>query len=96
MHPRGGIQRPPPRTDPVQRRAHLALLWTVRDLRWSIVRGRPITLPNLLRLLSRRLHQLDVPGPAEPQYERLRQFYITQQPFRRRPVWSRSGRLIEC
>lgn len=37
------------------RAVRLALLRTLRDLRRSVIAGRPMTLPNCLRLCRRRL-----------------------------------------
>ncbi len=64
-----------------ERARRLAMLQTVRDLRRSVARGRPMTLPNLLRLLQRRLNQLAPGQPMDPWIEHLRQLYRTHQPF---------------
>ncbi|MGA2501685.1 MAG: hypothetical protein ABSH20_28430 [Tepidisphaeraceae bacterium] len=59
-----------------------ALLWTLRTLRRSVVNGRPISLPNLLRFYRRRgseVMPMLIGGP--PDSEWLREFYLTEQPF---------------
>ncbi len=58
------------------RTGRLAMLLAVRELRRSIARGRPMTLPNLLRLARR--HSL----ADTPHLSRLRQLYLDHQPFR--------------
>jgi len=63
------------------RRAAWALLRTVRDLRLSVAAGRPMTLPNCLRLCRRRL---TVGGDAVV-VELLSSIYRRHQPFRRGP-----------
>jgi hypothetical protein len=62
--------------------ARLALLGTVRDLRMSVAAGRPMSLPNCLRLCKRRL----AGGRADPAaLELLASIYRKHQPFRRGP-----------
>lgn len=64
------------------RKARLALLLSWRILRQSVAMGRPITLPNLLRLHARL-------SPAYQATDRivdrdlLRAAYLRWQPFRR-------------
>lgn len=64
------------------RRVRLALLRTVRDLRISIARRRPVTLPNLLRLLRRRLHDVDPSQSPDAAVILLNRLYRHHQPFR--------------
>ena len=76
------MNRPKPR--PVlgrERRTRLALVRTVRDLRQSVDRRRPIALPNLLRLLRRRLSDVDPAPLADAAVQRLANFYKRHQPF---------------
>jgi hypothetical protein len=62
--------------------ARLALLTTVRDLRTSVTAGRPMTLPNCLRLCRRRL----AGGNSDSAVlELLASIYRKHQPFRRGP-----------
>jgi hypothetical protein len=69
-----------------------ALLRTVHDLRISVARRRPITLPNLLRLYRRRITALTLPAPASlaaptpSGLDRLRRLYRRHQPFATRRV----------
>jgi hypothetical protein len=57
-----------------------ALAWayarTLRDLRLSIARGRPISLPNLTRLYARRAGEL-----YDARLGGLRELYVRHQPF---------------
>ena len=62
-----------------QRARQWALFRTLRDLRLSVARGRPITLPNLLRLYSRRTGALAV---ASVDRYVLRDTYLLHQPFK--------------
>ena len=59
-----------------------ALLCSIRILRQSVLNGRPISLPNLLRFYRRRgseMMPMLIVGP--PDSEWLREFYLTEQPF---------------
>jgi hypothetical protein len=64
---------------------------TLRDLRLSIAAGRPLSLPNVLRLFQRRLSSLLAPvdlelaGPTRQTLRSLQQLYLEHQPFRHRP-----------
>jgi hypothetical protein len=76
------------------RRRRYLLLRTWRDLRLSAARGRPITLPNLLRLHRRRLWREGVDpealapdDPASPRH--VRSLYLRCQPIH-------SGQLALC
>jgi hypothetical protein len=61
------------------RAVRLALLQTLRDLRRSVAAGRPMTLPNCLRLCQRRLA-----GRRDSAVlELLTAIYRQDQPFRR-------------
>lgn len=64
-----------------ERRMRLALLRTLRDLRQSVERRRPIALPNLLRLLRRRLGEVDPAPLADAAVQRLADLYKRHQPF---------------
>lgn len=67
--------------DDPRRRQRWCLLKAWRALRLSVVRGRPMTLPNLLRL-----HQRICNGSAPPKdLRRLRSLYLQSQPFHRIP-----------
>jgi hypothetical protein len=70
-----------------------ALLSTMRDLRHSVLRRRPITLPNLLRIYRRRCHrasgEADLSGPGDDRgvlfedgQRWLLDLYQHEQPFR--------------
>lgn len=59
----------------------LAMRRTLHDLRQSIAAGRPISLPNLLRLLRRRMAEAS-PPQIQQQSDRLRHLYMKKQPFR--------------
>ena len=68
--------------DDPDRRRRLALLLTWRMFRHSIARGRPMTLPNLLRLYQ-RCHAEHCPGEdIANESALLRQYYLAHQPFR--------------
>lgn len=62
-----------------ERAARWALFRTVRDLRLSVARGRPVSLPNLLRLYCRRTDAL---GVHCADLNRIRAIYLLNQPFR--------------
>lgn len=66
-----------------ERAERWALCRTVRDLRLSVARGRPISLPNLLRLYSRRIEAMAVCGEGQ---EWLGVIYLRRQPFDS-PAW---------
>ena len=63
--------------------ARLALLGTVRDLRLSVAAGRPMSLPNCLRLCKRRLAGGGRHDSAV--LEMLALIYRKHQPFSRGP-----------
>jgi hypothetical protein len=65
------------------RRAVWALLRTVRDLRLSVTAGRPMALPNSLRLCRRRLKPASRRDTAV--LELLAATYRRHQPFRGGP-----------
>ena len=59
-----------------------ALLCTLRILRRSVLNGRPISLPNLLRFYRRRagdMESLHQAGPPDMQW--LVYIYMSEQPF---------------
>ena len=59
-----------------------ALLCTLRILRRSVLNGRPMSLPNLLRFYRRRAGDMDALRQAEPPDEQwLIYFYMREQPF---------------
>jgi len=65
-----------------ERARRRAYLRTLRDLRASVVRNRPMSLPNLLRLYQRCAPDL----PATEQnlaegIDRLKGLYLRHQPF---------------
>lgn len=67
-----GVQR--------QRLSRVAMRRTLRDLRRSVAARRPITLPNLLRLLRRRMTAA-TPSQINRQAAHLRRLYLKHQPF---------------
>lgn len=68
-------------TDDPRRQQRLALLLTWRTFRQSVARGKPMTLPNLLRLYQRCRNE-HCPGMMNgDQSKFLRRQYHTQQPF---------------
>lgn len=71
------------------RAGSLALLRTVHDLRRSVAAGRPMSLPNCLRLCRRRLAAGD-----SAVLERLEAIYRKHQPFQCGPhvIQTRSER----
>jgi hypothetical protein len=77
-----------------QRARRWCVVRTLRDLRSSVRRGKPITLPNLLRLFDRRWHRISMMtharlAPRDPMKEGdagrryLRDYYRRNQPFAR-------------
>ena len=59
-----------------------ALLCTLRVLRRSVMNGRPISLPNLLRFCNRRgseMMPMLIGGPPDERW--LVYLYMTEQPF---------------
>jgi hypothetical protein len=81
-----GRSRPRP-ARAMERRSRWALLRTWRDLRLSLARGRPITLPNLLRLHRRRLWHAGIDPDALPLHDpaapvAVLKHYRTCQPVR--------------
>lgn len=71
----------PPFSCLYHRSRRLAWVRTIRDLRLSVAQGRPISLPNLLRLLQRRFAELDPNFPADRPRDAMRRFYHAHQPF---------------
>jgi len=71
--------------DDPDRKHRLVLLLAWRTLRQSVARGRPVTLPNLLRLHRRLCSNQDIPVSNHHQ-ESLRLGYFTHQPFHRRQI----------
>ena len=65
------------------------LLRTVRDLRLSVAAGRPMTLPNCLRLCRRRLAAMGG-MEAAVMIEHLEIMYRQHQPFQAGPQVIRS------
>lgn len=64
------------------RQARLALTLAWRTLRGSVARGRPLSLPNLLRL-HRRLSPPRAARTTAAGEAALRQAYVLAQPFSR-------------
>ena len=66
-----------------QRLAGAAMLRTLHDLRRSIEAGRPMTLPNCVRLCKGRLAKLNLPRKSPSQrLAGLISRYRIRQPFR--------------
>jgi hypothetical protein len=66
-----------------QRLAEAALLRKLQDLRRSIEAGRPMTLPNCVRLCKRRLAMAGILRPSGSVLgEDFVSFYRHHQPFR--------------
>lgn len=77
----GALPFPRPQLRQIDRLCRLAYLRTLRDLRRSAAAGRPISLPNLLRLHCRRRAAWGLEtGVREAAC--LREFYWRHQPFR--------------
>jgi hypothetical protein len=67
---------------PPDRAWRWACVRTLRDLRISIERNRPISLPNLLRLYRRRVPDAGwEDGRIEAGLDHLRGVYLRGQPF---------------
>jgi hypothetical protein len=58
-----------------------AMLTTMRTLRLSVRNGRPISLPNLLRLFQRRCGECAGSILQKRAYHRLKSSYRQRQPF---------------
>lgn len=58
-----------------------AMLATMRTLRLSLRKGRPISLPNLLRLFQRRCAERALAGNQARAHHRLESWYRQHQPF---------------
>jgi hypothetical protein len=69
------------RGPPNQHMADLCFHRTLRDLHRSVAAGRPISLPNVLRLCKRRLAVSGV-TQIEKVVKKLKTFYLRRQPFR--------------
>ena len=78
--------------DAGQRAIRLAFLRTLHDLRLSVAAGRPMTLPNCLRLCRRRLETIGDTGAAAIIVGRLAALYRQHQPFAAGPHVIRSRR----
>jgi hypothetical protein len=63
--------------DTADKTRRAAIVFALRRLRISIAHGRPMTLPNLLRLYRRRA----VANPLENDIWQLQQLYVQHQPF---------------
>lgn len=76
----------------MERRRRLALLLAVRDLRRSVCWGRPLSLPNVIRLFRRRWAAIrcrdQTDEQADSEVDRavmgLHAMYFCHQPFRTR------------
>lgn len=62
-----------------ERAQRWAMARTLRDLRISVRRRRPISLPNVLRLLQRRLAVVGDEGDRHYAVRSLERFYREQQ-----------------
>lgn len=86
---------PDPDTDPLyeDRRWRAVLLWTLRNLKQSILRRRTLSLPNLCRLFDRRwqAHAGHAHGRKAGRAV-LAAYYRAYQPFLAAPAhWSTRG-----
>ena len=73
-----------------------ALLCTLRTLRRSVLNGRPMSLPNLLRYYRRRgseMMPMLISGPPDEQW--LVYFYMREQPFKQTD-WRRWCRAVKA
>jgi hypothetical protein len=65
-----------------ERRCRWAMLCAIRSLRQSVQNGRPISLPNLMRLYQRRCFGGATGNAQASGFRRLKNWYRLQQPFR--------------
>lgn len=83
-----------PPADAMERRRRLALLLAVRELRCSVCWGRPLSLPNVIRLFRRRWAAIRCRDQTQEQVDsgvnravmRLQAMYFRHQPFRARRI----------
>jgi hypothetical protein len=65
-----------------ERRCRWAMLSAIRRLRQSVEKGRPISLPNVLRLFQRRCAGLNGGNVQAYGRRRIEKMYRRQQPFK--------------
>jgi hypothetical protein len=65
-----------------ERQCRWAMLYAIRSLRKSVQNGRPISLPNLMRLYQRRCAGGGTGNVQTSGFRRLKNLYRLQQPFR--------------